>query len=95
MHEPAKQLTDNKIYEHLKHILFAFLVALEEVVAFASSKKLATPLVHPPQLLVAKIIIETVNLAELLAPEGSVVSVDSIVSTPAYEAERGDLRVIV
>jgi hypothetical protein len=79
-----KTLTDNQLPKHLDDILFTLLVSTKEVIACAPSKHLSTSLIHPPQLLVRGTFLEGVLLAEYMAPEGSMVGVDSIVGGPAH-----------
>jgi hypothetical protein len=86
-------LTDNQISKHFDDILFALLVSAKIVVASASSKHLSTTLIRPPQLLVGRTFLKSVLLAECMAPERSMVGVDSIVRAPAYQAEGDDVLV--
>ena len=45
-------LTNNQISEHLEGDVLTLLVTVKEVQSSASSKRLAAPLIHSPQLLV-------------------------------------------
>lgn len=88
-----KMLTDDQFSQHLDDILLTLLVATEEVIACASSKHLSTVLISPPQLLVGWAILKSILLAECVAPEGSMIGVDSIIGGPADQAEGDDVPV--
>lgn len=90
-----KAPTDYQIPKHFDNILFTLLVATEEAVTSASSKHLAAPLIRSPQLFVGRTFLESVLLAKPIAPEGSMVGVDSIIRTPADQAEGDDILVAV
>lgn len=89
------ELTDNQVLEHFNDILLASFVSTEEVVGSSSSKHFAAPLIHSSQLLVRKIFLEGVLLAELIAPEGSTVGVNCIVCASTDQAEGNDILISV